>query len=109
MIGGNITASIQKKTVTKNAIGENTATWAAVQTLTGWLDYSGGDSKRMSYDAKLQESTHIFICDYVALATGVKASNSRMLINGKEYDILLFDNPMELNVQWEIFLKYVGD
>ncbi len=109
MIGGNLAASIQKKTVTKNVIGENTATWATVQTLTGWLDYSGGDSKRISYDAKLQESTHVFICDYVPLVDGVKASNSRMLINDKEYDILVFDNPMEMNVQWEIFLKYVGD
>lgn len=31
-----------------------------------------------------------------------------MLINGEIYDIQLIDNPMHLNYQLEIYLKYVG-
>lgn len=108
-IGGNITATIQTATVKKNSIGEAIKTWANAKTLRGWLDLSGGDSKYTTYHAKLQESTHIFIGDYVPL-TGIKAENSRMVINGNIYDILLIDNPMELRSgsQLEIYLKFTG-
>lgn len=109
-IGGNITAVIQTATITKNSIGEQIRTWADKQTLKGWLDLQGGDSKYTVYNAKLQESTHVFIADYVALATGISAETSRMVINGKVYDIMLIDNPMELGSgsQLEIYLKYTG-
>lgn len=109
-IGGNITAVIQTATTTKNAIGEQVKSWADAQTLKGWLDLSGGDSKYTTYNAKIQESTHVFIADYVPLAAGIQAENSRMTINGKIYDILLIDNPMEMRSgsQLEIYLKYTG-
>lgn len=109
-IGGNITAIIQTATTTKNAIGEQVKSWADAQTLKGWLDLSGGDSKYTTYNAKIQESTHVFIADYVPLAAGIQAENSRMTINGKIYDILLIDNPMEMRSgsQLEIYLKYTG-
>ena len=95
-IGGNITAVIQTATTTKNAIGEQVKSWANAQTLKGWLDLSSGDSKYTTYNAKIQESTHVFIADYVPLAAGIQAENSRMTINGKIYDVLLIDNPMEM-------------
>lgn len=109
-IGGNITAAIQTATTTKNAIGEQVKSWANVQTLKGWLDLSGGDSKYTNYNAKIQESTHVFVADYVPLAAGIQAENSRMTINGKIYDVLLIDNPMEMSSgsQLEIYLKYTG-
>lgn len=109
-IGGNITAVIQTATTTKNAIGEQVKSWADAQTLKGWLDLSGGDSKYTTYNAKIQESTNVFIADYVPLAAGIQAENSRMTINGKIYDILLIDNPMEMRSgsQLEIYLKYTG-
>lgn len=109
-IGGNITAVVQTATVTKNAIGEQVKSWADVQTLKGWLDLSGGDSKYTNFNAKIQESTHVFIGDYVPLAADIQAENSRMTINGKVYDILLIDNPMEMGSgsQLEIYLKYTG-
>lgn len=109
-IGGNITAVIQTATTTKNAIGEQVKSWANTQTLKGWLDLSGGDSKYTNYSAKLQESTHIFVADYAPLASGIQAENSRMVINGKVYDILLIDNPMEMGSgsQLEIYLKFTG-
>ena len=109
-IGGNITAVIQTATTTKNAIGEQVKSWTNAQTLKGWLDLSSGDSKYTTYNAKMQESTHVFIADYVPLAAGIQAENSRMTINGKIYDILLIDNPMEMRSgsQLEIYLKYTG-
>lgn len=109
-IGGNITAVIQTATTTENALCEQVKSWADVQTLKGWLDLSSGDSKYTSFNAKIQESTHIFIADYIPLADGIQAENSRMTINGKVYDITLIDNPMELCIgsQLEIYLKYVG-
>lgn len=107
-IGGNITAKIQTATITTNDIGESVQTWADAQTLTGWLDLSSGDSKYQNFNAKIQESTHVFICDYVALASGISAETSRMVINSKTYDILLIDDPMEMHQQLEIFLKFTG-
>lgn len=109
-IGGNITATIQVKAVTKNEIGEQVEKWPDVQSIKGWLDLTTGDSKYSTYNAKIQESTHIFIADYVPLDSRIKAENSRMVIKGKRYDILLIDNPMELEngSQLEIYLKFTG-
>lgn len=106
MIGGNIEAVLQLKNESEaNSIGEKVPTWSDAITLRGWLDLSGGDSK-YTYDAKLQESTHIFICDFIAIDR--KADNKRLKVNGNIYDVLLIDDPMELHRQLEIYLKYVG-
>ena len=108
-IGGNIKAKIQVCTVTENAIGEKVKNWEDVQTLRGWLDFSSGHSG-YSFNSKIQESTHFFIGDYVPLDRRITSENSRMIVNGKKYDIMYLDNPMELKTcsQWEIYLKYTG-
>lgn len=110
-IGGNTKAIIQVSTADAlNAIGEREPAWQAKQTIKGWLDLASGDSRYNTYNAKIQESTHIFIADYVALHKDIKAENARMVINGKVYDIMLIDNPMELQSgsQLEFYLKYTG-
>ena len=105
-IGGNIEAILQQKRATGfNEIGEETQEWAEIQRLWGFLDLSSGDSK-YTHDAKLQESTHIFICDYSAVDR--KAENKRLIVSGIAYDVLLIDDPMELHEQLEIYLKFVG-
>lgn len=107
MVGGNITAFLQTKVVgAKNEIGESIEEWITIEMLTGWFDLSGGDSKYTVYNAKVQESTHIFVCDFKTLTAN--AENSRLIIDGKVYDIMLIDNPMELNQHLEIYLKFVG-
>lgn len=108
MIGGNIKATIQTYTTERNAIGETVKEWADKQSLTGWLDLAGGSSNYTNYASKVQESTHVFISDYVPLLAEIKAENARMVIGGKAYDIMLIDNPMELCQQLEIYLKYTG-
>ena len=107
-IGGNTTAIIQVCTVTRNEIGEDVKTWADVQSIKGWLDLQSGDSKHTTFNAKIQESTHIFIADYVTLDSKITAESARMVINGKRYDILLIDNPMEMNQQLEFYLRFTG-
>jgi head-tail adaptor len=109
-IGGNTRAMIQVYTSAKNEIGEQVKTWADAQSIKGWLDLQSGDSRYTTYNAKIQESTHIFIADYVPLDKRITAENSRMSISGKTYDILVIDNPMELKngSQWEFYLRFTG-
>ena len=109
-IGGNINAKIQVYTTTKNEIGEREKTWADVQTIRGWLDLSSGDSRYTNFYAKIQESTHIFIADYVELDKRITTEQSRMFINGFVYDILMIDNPMELQKgsHLEFYLRFTG-
>ena len=106
MIGGNLNVTLQQKTSgSTNSIGECIQQWSDIQTLLGWLDLSGGDSKYTN-NTKLQESTHIFICDYYPIDTDPK--DKRILANGKVYDVLLIDDPLGLHQQLEIYLKYMG-
>lgn len=109
-IGGNIKATVQVCTAAKNEIGELVQTWTDAQTIKGWLDLQSGDSRYTTYNAKIQESTHLFIADYVPLKSGIGAETSRMVINGKTYDILLIDNPMEMGSgsQLEFYLRFTG-
>lgn len=110
-IGGNTTATIQINTGTsKNAIGELVKNWTDVQTIKGWLDLQGGDSRYSNFHAKIQESTHVFVADYVPLNASITAENSRMVINGNRYDVLLIDNPMGMGSgsQLEFYLRFTG-
>lgn len=107
-IGGNMKATIQISKAVENAIGEDVLEWQDAVTLTGWLDLSGGDSRYNNYSAKVQESTHIFISDYVKLPDNVKAENTRMLIDGLPYDVKMIDDPMGLHKHLEIYLAFTG-
>ncbi len=136
MIGGNITGLIQvKDDGQKNDIGERIHEWVDVASLKGFLDYQGGQNAIQTYDVKMQETTHIFICDFQSL-TGLSkkwvwnpfnltngviptdaqdettvdltSENGRMLVNGNIYQILMIDDPMGLHKHLEIYLKYVG-
>lgn len=107
-IGGNNLAAIQVCTPTYNEIGEPVNEWVTVQNIRGWLDLSSGEARYATYHAKIQESTHLFIADYVPLDLRISAENSRLVINGKRYDVTLIDDPMEMHQQLEIYLKYTG-
>lgn len=107
MIGGNTTAILQGRTSAKNKIGENVPDWKTIQAITGFLDLENGDSKYTVYDAKIQESTHYFICDYVDLSA-YSSESCRMIIDGRIYDVMLIDDPMGLHQHLEIYLKFVG-
>ena len=107
MIGGNCIAQIQKRTVTTNKYGEQIPNWSRVMEITGWLDVSGGNTA-YTYNAKIEESSHLFIADYVKLPEDVTAENSRLVANGKIFEITFIDDPMGMHRQIEIFLKHTG-
>lgn len=119
MIGGNITATIQIKSPNgKNAIGEYTESWNTVGTVLGWLDCQSGQSNFnqngvSQYNAKIQDTSHFFLCDHFRWLTAtqdvkVTSENSRMILNGETYNVLLIDDPMNLHQHIEVYLQYVG-
>lgn len=108
-IGGNITGVIQTKASSgKNAIGEPEITWTDAYSWSGWLGQQNGDSKRSVYNAKIEESTHVFLCDYHAGIYALAEKDTRMILKGVMYDVLLIDNPDEMDEQLEIYLRKVG-
>ena len=109
MIGGNQTVQLQVMAVVKNELGEGIQSWNTVQSIKGWLDLSSGDSSYTTYNAKIQESTHVFVSDYVRLDARIRAESSRLIDeDGQIYDVKLIDDPMKLHKQLEIYLKYTG-
>nr|DAZ05654.1 MAG TPA: head tail adaptor [Caudoviricetes sp.] len=134
-IGGNKWALLQVKDKgAKNGIGAYEAKWTDCTSILGWLDLNTGDSKHTTFNTKVQESTHYFLCDFTNLKalsakwvwnpfnflTGVidkdeqeeivdiTSDNARMVIDGMVYEILLIDNPMNLNEHLEIYLRFIG-
>lgn len=107
-IGGNIFGVLQACTAAKNAIGEAIKTWEDKIELCGWLGLQAGTSNYSAFNAKVEESTHVFLCDYSEAAYKLSSSDARMIIKGFVYDVLLIDNPDEMNEQLEIYLKRVG-
>lgn len=108
LIGGNINGTLEKLTTSENAIGEVIKSWETVQTLHGFLDLLSETKTNTSLNAFIGDSTHVFMCDYVALPEGVTADNTRFICNGQRYEVEYIDNPMNLNYHLEIFLKYSG-
>lgn len=107
-IGGNITGVIQTKTTVKNAIGESEKKWVNTFSHVGWLGMQSGDSKYANNKAKIEESTHVFLCDYHSGIYALQDQDTRMILKGFVYDVLLIDNPDDMNEQLEIYLRKVG-
>ena len=111
-IGGNIYGVIQtKKTAGYNEIGEADIRWSnAFTDVLGWLGLQNGDSKRTNFNAKIEESTHVFLMDYDSAIYALTDDDQdvRMIIKGKMYDVLLIDNPDEMDEQLEIYLRKIG-
>lgn len=107
-IGGNITARLQTHTTIKNEIGEAEKTWADAFSPIGWLGLQSGDSDYTKHKIKLEESTHVFLCDYDADIYALADEDVRAIIKGFVYDVLLIDNPDEMDEQLEIYLRKVG-
>lgn len=109
MIGGNITGVIQTKTSNgRNEIGEAVIVWADAFTVKGWLGMQSGDSKYSNFNAKIEESTHVFLCDYDTNIYSLADKDTRMIIKGNMYDVLFIDNPDEMDEQLEIYLRKIG-
>lgn len=105
-IGGNKTLNLYyRDNYSINEIGEKIPVKTLYKSIVGFLDYQNGDSKYMNYNAKMQESTHVFICDYEPI--NKRAEELRAEIDSVEYDVMIVDNVMELDKQLEIYLKLI--
>lgn len=115
MIGGNINLVLKAKTgaYILNDIGERIPEIINYATLFGFLDMTTSDAKHSNYQTKIEESDYIFICDYVELpkinGSIPKTSQLTAICNNKEFDVMMIDNPMELNKHYEIYLRYKGE
>ena len=108
-IGGNIAGIIQTFTgAGKNEIGEAVNVWADAYQQIGWLGMQSGDSPYGKFNAKTEESTHCFLCDFHAGIYALANQNTRMIIKGMVYDVTYIDNPDEMDEQLEIYLRKVG-
>ena len=108
-IGGNLEAVIQTKAfIGTNEIGEAVHDWSDTVSFRGWLGMQSGGAARANYSAKIEESTHVFLCDYNASIYALADQDTRMIIKGNMYDVTLIDNPDEMDEQLEIYLKKTG-
>ena len=109
MVGGNLTATIQIKTVTENDIGEGIAEWVNhIESVKGWLDLVSGNSTNQSHKTKSEESTHTWICDFDGRLRELDITQCRFICGGRSYEIKHIDDPMEIHDHLEISLKLVG-
>ena len=107
-IGGNISGTIQTKTTAQNRIGETETTWNDSVAVRGWLGLQTGGNARSNFNAKIEESSHVFLMDYNSGVYALADQDTRMIIKGFVYDVLLIDNPDEMDEQIEIYLRRVG-
>lgn len=101
-IGGNVIAAVLLRESTKNELHEGTVSYKTTGKIKGWLDFKDGEKRYQTYKSPIEESTHIFICEY---NKPLKAD--RLKINGENYDVLYIDNVMLMNRHFEIYLKKV--
>lgn len=106
-VGGNIGLELQKKVTTVNEIGERVPSWETTAAFFGFLDKLTGEAHIETFDGKVEDSTHVFICDYVDLDE-IRPENSRAVCKGKVYNVLDIDDPMGLHHSLEITLRFVG-
>ena len=106
-IGGNIKGTIQTKSTAKNSIGEAVKAWKDAFSPVGWLGMQSG-GKNYTHNAKIEDTTHCFLCDFHSGIYALASQDTRMIIKGFVYDVLLIDNPDEMDEQLEIYLRRVG-
>ena len=105
-IGENIRAIIQIKENKRNDLGETITEFKDFKTITGYLDYMSGENTFAGYNAKLEDTTHIFFFFYEDLPN---ENSIRLQIDGRAYEVKLIDVPMGIKHHMEIYLRYVGE
>lgn len=107
LIGGNKLIELYKCSESeKNAIGESVDTEELIAKFYGYLDYVSGEVGNTNFNAAINESTHVFISDFVNITDSAEVLKAK--IDSKEYEVKYIDNPMELDEQLEIYLKLLG-
>ncbi|MEG0991347.1 MAG: hypothetical protein RSN88_10840 [Gordonibacter sp.] len=108
-VGGNATAIVTRAVKSKNKDGIAVAGKPEkLMELTGWLDYQAGQSGHLAYQAKLQDATHLWLCDYDEAYAALPEGGLSLVIDGKPYEVLLIEDPMGMHEHLETYLRYVG-
>lgn len=109
MIGGNAKAVVLRATKAKDASGLAVTGGAErLMELSGWLDYQSGQPSRQAYQAKVQDATHLWICDYREDFASMPVGGLSLSIGGLSYEVLLIDDPMGMHEHLETHLRRVG-
>lgn len=109
MIGGNATAEVLRTAKTKDASGLAVPGESErLMEIRGWLDYQSGQPSRQAYQAKVQEATHLWICDYLEDFASLPVGGLSLSIGGLAYEVLLIDDPMGMHEHLEAYLRRVG-
>lgn len=111
-ITGNTQARVQVRTVGPDEYLMDREAWrdAFPRPLCGVLDLTGADVSHMP-GKRVEDADYMFLCDYTDLVVDgqrLDTENSRILIDGGIYEVLLYDDPMQMHEHLEIYLKYVG-
>ena len=110
MVGGNAFADVMR-TGKGGKNGQGVATSGEpvkIMELSGWLDYQSGQFGHLSYQAKVQDSTHVFVCDYDERYASLDENGLSLAIGPNRYEVLLIDDPMGMHGHIETYLKYTG-
>ena len=108
-VKGNTLCVIQTGTSSAvNEYGERETTWENAIEFDAVLGLQSGDSKYSSFNAKIEESSHVAVAEFDADIYALADKNTRLIAKGKMYDVLLIDNPDELNEHLEIYLRFIG-
>lgn len=109
MVGGNVPADVMRERKTKDAKGLYVSGEPErVMGLKGWLDYQAGQASHLAYQAKTDDTTHVFLCDYDEAYAGLKTDGLYLEVSGRKYEVLLIDDPMGLHEHLETLLRHVG-
>lgn len=108
-IGGGSRAQFVRSSRSKNARGVSVESGAEpVAESIGWLDYQSGQASHQEGGAKLEETTHVFLCDYSDDIASLDEEGLSLLCGGRRYEVLLIDDPMGMHDHIEVMLKYLG-
>lgn len=109
MVGGSVTAEVVRAQKTKNAQGVFVlGDPEHLMDMLGWLDYQAGQASHLAYQAKVEDTTHVFISDYDAAYAALSEAGLSLVVEGKSYEVLLIDDPMGLHAHVETYLRHVG-
>lgn len=99
-----ICAKIERYTEKDDGMGGVIYDWDEVGTINGYLDQLEGD-EILASDKLGELSSHIFI---IFEMVDVKRGD-RFIIDDEIYNVTNVDNPLNMNRQLEIKLKYTGE
>lgn len=111
-IEGNTKAYVQVRDVGADQYGIDREYWkyAFPEPLSGLLDLTGNDTNR-TLMKRVEESDYVFLCDYFkpcAYGEKLTTENSRLLIDGELYEVILYDDVMNMHEHMEIYLRFLG-